>query len=238
VASLSFDALHAEVDLLPKEADEGTVVPAATFTPADHYKHTTSHKAVLALYELIGGCLASNTEQDMEPLFAMAAQEAESAAFAAAAAKGNKKALQQLMQQQQQSAASSAAQSQLQQQQQAQAADAASSSDARPAAAWFPASDGGADSSAAAGSAPGKPQQQQQQQEAKQQDSKQQQELKQLQQALQVQGLAALQWYDARARVAVKRVAHWLRVPWPQVGNLFAAGWGWLAGSGQPNSNA
>jgi hypothetical protein len=29
--------------------------------------------------------------------------------------------------------------------------------------------------------------------------------------------LASLQLYDARARVALKRMAHWLRVPWPQM---------------------
>jgi hypothetical protein len=28
---------------------------------------------------------------------------------------------------------------------------------------------------------------------------------------------ARVRWYDARARIAVKRVAHWLRVPWPKV---------------------
>jgi hypothetical protein len=53
---------------------------------------------------------------------------------------------------------------------------------------------------------------QQQEQAAQQQEPKQQHP-----QHVQVQGLASIQWYDARARVAVKRVAHWLRVPWPQV---------------------
>jgi hypothetical protein len=208
--------LHEAVDLLPKEADEGTVVPAATFTPADNYKHTTSHKAVLALYELIGGCLANNTEPDMEPLFAMAAQEAETAAFTAAAANGNKKALQQFMQQQQQQAGQGSGSSAQQQQRQGEGATASGADEPRPAAAWFPSAgagdqpaesavSGGSSSKAGSGGGAASSGQQQQQQEPKQpQEPKQQQS-----QLQQVQGLASIQWYDARARVAVKRVAHW-----------------------------
>jgi hypothetical protein len=29
--------------------------------------------------------------------------------------------------------------------------------------------------------------------------------------------LVSLRWYDARARVALQRVARWLQVPWPQL---------------------
>jgi hypothetical protein len=67
-AGQSYEALHESVELLPRVATEGTVVPEATFSPADTYTHETSHKAVLALYELIGGCLSTNTDGLVEEI--------------------------------------------------------------------------------------------------------------------------------------------------------------------------
>ena len=67
-AGQSYESLHESLELLPRVATEGTVVPEATFTPADSYKHETSHKAVLALYELIGGCLSTNTDSLVEEI--------------------------------------------------------------------------------------------------------------------------------------------------------------------------
>jgi hypothetical protein len=64
----ALEGLAHQVDTLPKEAAEGTVVPEATFNPAESYHHAVSHKAVLALYELIGGCLCSNTDDMVEDL--------------------------------------------------------------------------------------------------------------------------------------------------------------------------
>jgi hypothetical protein len=84
------DGMHEEHTCIYWWYVQGTVMPEATFAPADAYMHATSHKAILAMYELIGGCLSPNTDSLLEEEVAAvveAARKRKAAAEAAEAAK-------------------------------------------------------------------------------------------------------------------------------------------------------
>lgn len=189
VPGASYDVLKSECDVLPRHAAEGAVLPEATFEPADHYQHTTTHTAVMALYELIGACLSTNTDnliQDhMAPVLDVSGSSGSGGGQDAST-----------------SGRTSTGSSMTNVQSSGQDA-------VRPGGAWMAhdlrtnsgtlLDDSTDDSSAQAVVT-----------------ATQQQQLQPKQQ----QSVSAVRWYDARARVAVKRVAHWLRVPWPQVRRL------------------
>ncbi len=257
-----YEALKEGCDVLPKAAEEGSVLPEATFAPAENYEHSTTHAAVMALYDLVGACVSSNTDEMVADLAAAAAVQPvgkaggttmAAAAVAAAAASparggegsGGTTAT---------GTAAAAA---------AQKAAGGGSPSKWGGGAWFPESPSTAAPSSAPAAAtavaasPSKQQQAEQQQgetrvsdcldlgdealgldeldiastapassapsgsKAGPKGQPQQQQppspAAKAKGAPRLTNVAGVHWYDARARCAIKRVAHWLRVPWAKV---------------------